>query len=646
MTTQELKQQIDKVLGNSIRCLLPSYWWKRLFNAVIDKVDEKVEKSELKTINGEAIFGKGDIRIEYEDIEKVTYAELLSLISFEKLVPTKYYRITDYVTKACGGNVASKELKFDILVQAATSGTLYEEARALRTEIGDNLPSGVHPEGWKIKYTVDNNFRKHPWAKIGYDKGCIVKVLNGDFAEYEYITYYKLSNSYSGTLVWNGYNYSGVLINMPVTLVQGDATTNDYIAYKYSDYASEYRLYKITSVTNTEIEYNDGWGGKGTVVWSDTDGCYKAGDRPVEKATLVSDAVVGTEIIALHGGYYCSSGIIAELTDNDSTKGTGVIYEMEDEFGNAAPYDFKNLMFKRYKLIGNLITYAGYKAPDPYIKKPNCDVPNWTSGDIFAVDPNDFKFITTFALNDSQAINDMSLEGNIKNCKLGRECYNNVFIGGLDDGYILAGHGCKYNTLEVSEGYNFIVGNNSCFNITKTESHGNSYVGDNCKHNILHLKNSRIGDNCKDNYFDLTNTEIGSDCGYNYFYLNSSTVQNDVNRCYVGYSHSALFERDLNSIKIRSHNANNYTIKTNNHFIEITGNPKNFCINEGTNKEYESDGGGSTISLSIPSDNDYPLVIGKNSNGEVKMWNPADLDISYVDSAIAEAITNTINTPV
>lgn len=39
MTTKELKNKIDKVLGNSIRCLLPSYWWKKLFNDVIDKID-------------------------------------------------------------------------------------------------------------------------------------------------------------------------------------------------------------------------------------------------------------------------------------------------------------------------------------------------------------------------------------------------------------------------------------------------------------------------------------------------------------------------------------------------------------------------------------------------------------------------------
>ena len=43
MTTNELKSYIDRILGNNIRLLLPSYWWKRAFGVVIDKIDE-VEK--------------------------------------------------------------------------------------------------------------------------------------------------------------------------------------------------------------------------------------------------------------------------------------------------------------------------------------------------------------------------------------------------------------------------------------------------------------------------------------------------------------------------------------------------------------------------------------------------------------------------
>lgn len=44
MTTQELKNNIEKVLGNSIRCFLPSYWWKKLFHSVADRIDEVEQK--------------------------------------------------------------------------------------------------------------------------------------------------------------------------------------------------------------------------------------------------------------------------------------------------------------------------------------------------------------------------------------------------------------------------------------------------------------------------------------------------------------------------------------------------------------------------------------------------------------------------
>lgn len=40
MTTKDLRNSVEKVLGNSIRCLLPSYWWKRLFHQVADTIDE------------------------------------------------------------------------------------------------------------------------------------------------------------------------------------------------------------------------------------------------------------------------------------------------------------------------------------------------------------------------------------------------------------------------------------------------------------------------------------------------------------------------------------------------------------------------------------------------------------------------------
>ena len=51
MTTQELKEYINKTLGNNIRCLLPSYWWRRLFGLVVDKIDGVENKVTTNTKN-------------------------------------------------------------------------------------------------------------------------------------------------------------------------------------------------------------------------------------------------------------------------------------------------------------------------------------------------------------------------------------------------------------------------------------------------------------------------------------------------------------------------------------------------------------------------------------------------------------------
>lgn len=64
MTTQELKEYIGRVLGNSIRCLLPSYWWKRLFGLVVDKVEE---------VEGSIVSSLDEFAKERPDIEMRTF---------------------------------------------------------------------------------------------------------------------------------------------------------------------------------------------------------------------------------------------------------------------------------------------------------------------------------------------------------------------------------------------------------------------------------------------------------------------------------------------------------------------------------------------------------------------------------------------
>lgn len=119
MTTKELRAYIDRILGNSIRCLLPSYWWKRAFGATIDIV-ESVEKNvkntvkgkqdtlvsgeSIKTINGQSILGEGNITI--EEGSDVTVDSSLSTTSVNpvqnKVISSKLEQLDTRIDNALG----------------------------------------------------------------------------------------------------------------------------------------------------------------------------------------------------------------------------------------------------------------------------------------------------------------------------------------------------------------------------------------------------------------------------------------------------------------------------------------------------------------------------------------------------------------
>ena len=81
MNTQELKQYIDRVLGNNIRCLLPSYWWKKLFGEVVDNID-----SVSKSVDSVSKSTKGSIDMLSTRVSKVEKGNsLLVDITYEEL---------------------------------------------------------------------------------------------------------------------------------------------------------------------------------------------------------------------------------------------------------------------------------------------------------------------------------------------------------------------------------------------------------------------------------------------------------------------------------------------------------------------------------------------------------------------------------
>jgi hypothetical protein len=102
-----MKKEINRTLGNSLRCILPSFWWKRLLGMMVDKIDsaedaaasamnvamlagveasnkqdELVSGSNIKTINGMSILGSGNIVVDTDTakVEKYKTKEELDAV--------------------------------------------------------------------------------------------------------------------------------------------------------------------------------------------------------------------------------------------------------------------------------------------------------------------------------------------------------------------------------------------------------------------------------------------------------------------------------------------------------------------------------------------------------------------------------------
>lgn len=88
MTTQELNNKIERVLGNNVRCLLPSYWWKNLLHSVADRIDEVERK--IGDDSGITVVDSKEALYEL-DLPKGSVASVTN----EGIKPSECYQPTD-----------------------------------------------------------------------------------------------------------------------------------------------------------------------------------------------------------------------------------------------------------------------------------------------------------------------------------------------------------------------------------------------------------------------------------------------------------------------------------------------------------------------------------------------------------------------
>ena len=102
----------------------------------------------------------------------ILYADLVTLISNNELVPNTSYRITDYTTTTAQTDTQSAGNNFDIIVTALSTNKLSEIASCVRKS-GDTYFTNAKLEAWEIKYCINNDVNRFAWADIENGKGVI-----------------------------------------------------------------------------------------------------------------------------------------------------------------------------------------------------------------------------------------------------------------------------------------------------------------------------------------------------------------------------------------------------------------------------------------------------------------------------------------
>ena len=219
---------------------------------------------------------------------------------------------------------------------------------------------------------------------------------------------------------------------------------------------------------------------------------------------------------------YCLDNDANRFGWADTTNGKGVIYHMVDEFGNEAPYDFKNMQFLAYGDTDNVYRYT-FDSGDA---SGNTDCSIVQSALVVGNKISDYISSQSYNLG-KRYLNSIVFKGtrchnNVlgPDCRFmtfgtgccyntfGTECINNIFGGGCAENTF--GRGCSGNRF-ISDVENTVLGEECIANTIGTYSTGTIF-GDRCTGNS-------IGFDCQGNSFDCDCEDniIGDSSYYNTF---------------------------------------------------------------------------------------------------------------------------------
>ena len=263
---------------------------------------------------------------------ETTWANLRSLRDNSQLVKGAWYRITDYnfVTTKLG--IQSGNHQFDIVLLAISESMLSESGYACK-HAGDHYFEREVTEGgieWLYTLYVDDYAESYGDEPVDHADD----IHSTDvFCDHTYDISPVTGNEVPVLFKTDGEEYS---IDEP------DYDDRFYYEGTYDLDGDEYDMWGKYEFDSD----NEEWVFKQQ---------YALTPIVVEDGELIVSPIPETKIVPVNMNAwelkYCLDND-KELFDWAATDGKGVIYYLKDEFGNEAPYDFKNILFQRKNITG------------------------------------------------------------------------------------------------------------------------------------------------------------------------------------------------------------------------------------------------------------------------------------------------------
>ena len=362
---------------------------------------------------------------------------------------------------------------------------------------------------------------------------------------------------------------------------------------------------------------------------------------------------------------YCLDNDTNRFAWADDTNGTGVIFYMKDEWANIAPFDFKNMLFTRdSEWFGDHQQWA----EDVLGEVPEADMHfyflSWVTedgevqdasivGQTLLNDEGSYTGVYGNEIKETTAYN-MNMTEDATSAAFALPCTIIVSSYAYEDGVFYGcysnkfGNGCNGNSFGNSF-QNNTFGNN-CYNNSFGNGCGSNTFGNNCYSNTFgnNCSSNSFGNNCFQNTFGnyFQNNTFGNDCGGNsfgnYFYQNS--FGNDCYRNSFGNNCGGnSFGNDCNNNSFGNYCTYNSFGNgcSNNSFgnycqsITVFDSVQNCSVTGGSqnapvkNAQILNGTAGASsankLTIAFDANKAYTQVAAKNTAGNLKIWNPADL---------------------